>query len=430
MSGAYLRSLIAAGDKAALMDALDNPVLSAFADDIDDKGRSLLHAALAADMPDAVPALMAAGARARTADAQGRTALHLAAEKGYADICRLLLDAGLDINARAGGGRFEGPAAGMGDTALHLAIEGGHVDTAALLMARGANPVLKNPDNKDGLNAWHAAAKCDNPAMIDLLLAHPEHARMNDFCAQGRTHADAFRLALREGHGAVVQRFIDHGIDVNRRDSEGHTPLHWLILHRKTRAEALPMLKLLLKNGADGDKAANLWGETPLMVAAKADFPEAMQLLLDKGADVTRLSNFRETALHFAARHYTVETIHILLDHGADINAPDRIGQTALHIAAHHNRRDVVKTLVAHGANPLLKDQRGRTPDLLCQAPVQETTRAIVVQAQDVWRKGGRPVLENGRLRRRFNLQTRSARRAGPPRFDKKPPSNGGGYQP
>lgn len=420
MSGAYLRSLIAAGDETALREALDNPVLSSFADDIDDKGRSLLHDAIESGLYTAVPALMAAGASVKTGDPLGRSPLHLAAQHGQADICRLILATQKNIDTRTH----------AGETPLMLAIAHGHVDAAAFLLASGADPTLKNPADKDGMNAWHLAAKCENPAMIDIFLRHSEHARMNDVCAIGRTHADAFRLALREGHGAVVQRFIDHGIDVNKRDSEGHTPLHWLLLHRKTRAEALPMIKLLLKNGADGDKAANLWGETPLMIAAKADFPEAMKLLLDKGADVTRLSHYRETALHFAAHHYTVDTILILLDHGADINAPDRIGQTPLHIAAHHNRRDVVKTLVAMGADPLLKDQRGRTPDLLCQAPVQDTTRAIVLRAQDEWRKGGRPVLENGRLKKRFNLQNRRPRGGLPRRFDKKPPSNGGGYRP
>jgi serine/threonine-protein phosphatase 6 regulatory ankyrin repeat subunit A/serine/threonine-protein phosphatase 6 regulatory ankyrin repeat subunit B len=207
---------------------------------------------------------------------------------------------------------------------------------------------------------------------------------------------------------------ISHGIDINRRDSEGHTPLHWLLLHRSTRAEALPMIRLLLQNGADGDKAANLWGETPLMIAAKADFPEAMHMLLDQGADAARRSQFLETALHFAAHHYTAETIHLLVGAGADINAPDRTGQTALHIAAHHNRRDVVKTLIARGADPTLKDTRGRTPERLCLSPTQVNTHRLILKAQEDWARKNQK--HGGRLRSGFNTAAIKPPPAPPPK--------------
>ncbi|MDP2204774.1 MAG: ankyrin repeat domain-containing protein [Alphaproteobacteria bacterium] len=236
---------------------------------------------------------------------------------------------------------------------------------------------------------------------------------MNDFCDHGKTRADTFRLALKAGHAPVVRRLISHGIDINCRDSEGHTPLHWLLLHRSTRAEALPMIRLLLQNGADGDKATNLWGETPLMVAAKADFPEAMHLLLDQGADAARRSQFLETALHFAARHYTAETIHLLIDAGADINAPDRTRQTALHIAAYHNRRDVVKTLIARGADPTITDARGRTPDRLCLSPTQINTHRLVLKAQEDWLRKNQK--HGGRLRGRFNPPAQTVKPPPPP---------------
>lgn len=429
MSRDYLSGLIAAGDKSALADALDNPVFSVFAAGLDDKGRSLLHDALDAGWEDMAAPLIAAGASIRAADPQGNTPLHIAAAKGLTAAAEALLSAGAIIDARAGGGSMNGPAENEGDTPLHRAVEAGQTETVRLLLERGADPAQTTPLRANGMNAFHMAAAGESIPVLDLLLAHPQAARMNDFCDHGKTRADAFRLALKSGHAPVVRRLIEYGVDVNRRDSEGHTPLHWLLLHRSTRAEALPMIRLLLKNGADGDKAVNLWGETPLMVAAKADFPEALQLLLDQGADATRRSNFMETALHFAAHHYTVETINLLLDAGADIDAPDRTGQTALHIAAHHNRRDVVKTLVARGADPLIEDQRGRTPDRLCLAPVQESTRYIILQAQKN-RPQKRPAFQNGRLRGRFNTAANGSRRPQPRPFGKKPPSNGGGYRP
>lgn len=413
MSRDYLSGLIAAGDKGALRDALDNPVFSVFAGALDSRGRSLLHDAIEAGWDDMTVPLMAAGAKISAADPQGNTPLHLAAARGMTAVAAALLDAGAEVDVRAGGGSIHGPDAGAGDTPLHRAVQGGHAETLRLLLARGADPALTSPATKSGMNAFHMAAEGDSVAVLDILLARGDTARLNDFCDHGKTRADAFRIALKAGHAPVVRRLIAHGIDINRRDSEGHTPLHWLLLHRATRAEALPMVRLLLQNGADGDKAANLWGETPLMIAAKADFPEAMYLLLDQGADAARRSQFLETALHFAAHHYTAETIRLLLDAGADVNAPDRTGQTALHIAAHRNRRDVVKTLIARGADPTVSDNRGRTPDRLCLSPMQVNTHRLIVKAQEDWMRKNQ---KHGHgLRGRFNPPAAKAATPPPP---------------
>jgi ankyrin repeat protein len=409
----YLSGLIAAGDKSALIAALDHPVFSSFATSLDAKGRSLLHDALEAGHEDLTAPLIAAGAKISAQDTQGNTPLHLAAERGMTAAVETLLAAGAAVDARAGGGSMNGPATGEGDTPLHRAAAGGHADTVRILLSRDADPALRSPAGKGGMNAWHMAAEGESLATLDLLLAHPDAGRMNDFCDHGKTRGDAFRLALKAGHAPVVRRLIAHGIDINRRDSEGHTPLHWLLMHRSTRAEALPMIRLLLQNGADGDKAANLWGETPLMIAAKADFPEAMHLLLDQGADAARRSQFLETALHFAAHHYTAETIHLLVTAGADINAPDRTGQTALHIAAHHNRRDVVKTLIARGADPTIKDARGRTPERLCLSPMQVNTHRLILKAQEDWLRKNQK--HGGRLRGRFNPPAAAVKPPPPP---------------
>lgn len=434
MSRKYLCGLIAAGDKDGLREALDNPAFAAFAHGTDTDGRSLLHDALAAGWEDVTARLIQSGAPVHTPDAHGQTPLHIAAVQGLTAAAEILIRAGATIDARAHDTPAGSPVAWQGDTPLHLAVQNGHAQTAAFLLAQGADPKLTSPATSggmprtDGMNVFHRAAAGDSIAVLDVLLAHADAGHINDFCDTGKTRADGFRLALQSGHVAVVQRLIDHGVDLNRRDSEGHRPLHWLLLHRRTRAEALPMIRLLLTKGADGDKATNLWGETPLMTAAKADFPEAIALLLDHGADAKRQSKFLETALHFAAKHYTIENITLLLDAGADIDAADRTGHTPLHIAAHHNRRDVVKTLIARGANALATDRRGRTPDQLCQAPIQENTRYLVLQAQKNAAHPA-PKLENGRLRSRFTIKSRRQSPLARP-IGKKPPSNGGGYRP
>lgn len=333
-----------------------------------------------------------------------------AATRGDAAALRDLIFPLTDVDARDNN---------SGDSLLHIAVRGGHTDCVAVLLAAGANPALRTPmDTADNANAYHLAARGGHADILRQLLQHRSHAAIYATVPTGKAEANALHLALLSGDVDTVRVMIDHGADINHRDSQKQTPLHWILQHRTSRSEALPVIRLLLDHGADNEKALNHWGETPLMAAAKGDFPEAMALLLSRGADATRTSYFEETPLHFAAHHYTVATIRLLLDAGAAIDAPDRNGQTALHIAAHHNRRDVVKTLLAADANPLLTDKRGRTPDALCLAPVQETTRFLVLQKQEEVKK--RPV-----LRGRFNTPARGQRP-----FAQKPSSKRFGNRP
>jgi ankyrin repeat protein len=64
----------------------------------------------------------------------GNTPLHLAADRGHLEVCRLLLDWGAKLDTMCG----------MKDTALHHAARFGHLPVVKLLVERGANVRLKN----------------------------------------------------------------------------------------------------------------------------------------------------------------------------------------------------------------------------------------------------------------------------------------------
>lgn len=347
----------------------------------DENGRALLHDLALRGWADLIPAAVAAGADITLQDRDGLTALHLAAATGQTDSARMLIQLGTPVDTAA---------ADMAETPLHIAIEYGQYDMVAALLRADACPAARNPKGDvDGKNAYHYAA-VSTPQIMELLLQHPDVAHMHDRHASGTMQGDAFRLALKAANMPVVNLLMDYGVAMNGKDTEGLTPLTWLLTHRDTKKEALPFIQLLLQNGADGDKAVNQWGETPLMLAAKSDFADAVQLLLDQGADPKRSNHFDETALHFAVLHYTTATVTALLDAGADVNAQDRTGQTPLHIAAHRNRRDVVRILLDADADPMIKDKRGRRPDELCQAPVQQNTRRMVLERQQLRQKRGK----------------------------------------
>jgi ankyrin repeat protein len=92
-------------------------------------------------------------------------------------------------------------------------------------------------------------------------------------------------------------------------------------------------IEKLLDKGANPN-VQDIFGSTPLRIAARCDNPEVVELLLKRGADPNVPDIFGSTPLHIAAECDNPEVVELLLKRGADPNIPDDDGQTALHKAA------------------------------------------------------------------------------------------------
>jgi ankyrin repeat protein len=68
----------------------------------------------------------------------GSTALHHAAWRGHADVVKLLLQAGADVNAKT---------RSNSETPLHLAAMHGHTDVIQLLLQAGADVNARTADD-------------------------------------------------------------------------------------------------------------------------------------------------------------------------------------------------------------------------------------------------------------------------------------------
>jgi len=80
-------------------------------------------------------------------------------------------------------------------------------------------------------------------------------------------------------------------------------------------------------------------------VAGRKQADDALQLLLNAGADVNASSNLGMTPLMMAASVGRVEVVEILLQHGAAADAKDSQGQTASDLAAKREHQQVVDLL-------------------------------------------------------------------------------------
>jgi len=261
----------------------------------------------------------------------GFTPLLFAAQQGYIEAARVLLEAGADVN----------DAAADGSSALVLAIDsapvvGDRVTRAALAghasqeaMARFL--IERNADVNQhgaGRTALHSAVQRKMPDLVQLLLAKGANPNAR---LERRLPAVSREVAQQNGlDGSMV----------------GATPF-WLA----AGFGDAPMMRALLAAGAD-PTITSTDRTTALMVAAGTDFVD--------GEDKYGVRTFEQDITPLVGR--AAEAVRICLDRGVDVNLANDKGQTALFGAVYLGSPLIVQMLVDHGANIDVRNSKGQTP--------------------------------------------------------------------
>ena len=149
--------------------------------------------------------------------------------------------------------------------------------------------------------------------------------------------------------------------DVAAIDNPNHTCSHKSIIHLATQYASAPVLHEFLQKDDVKINAKNKQGYTPLILAARFGLNEAVNIILDAGADVDRINNYGNTALSFAARFGLSDIVQSLLDCGANVNLPNNIGNTPLIRASHFGHAIVVKALIGARADVNGRNKAGQS---------------------------------------------------------------------
>ncbi|MBD2462459.1 ankyrin repeat domain-containing protein [Oscillatoria sp. FACHB-1407] len=283
-------------------------------------------AGLLSRMTTIVQTLVAAGANPNTCDFQGRTALMLAAEKGYLDIATILLANGADVNAIADPAKgfipdlLKGVADAIAQssdqkTALLYATDNGHTGIVQALLDAGADVAIAD---KQGRTARDIAIQQGFTAIVRLL----EQAG-NQALEDSPQFTDAFLLgAAKQGNLEDLRSALQAGVSPNAVElQERRNPRYKTALMFAAERGHLEAVRILVEAGAEtnlSDRPGKKLGKTPLMYAAEAGHANIVRLLLEAGATVDAQDKRGETALFLAVQQNCVEVVRVLLEYGAD----------------------------------------------------------------------------------------------------------------
>jgi ankyrin repeat protein len=220
-----------------------------------------------------------------------------------------------------------------GSTPLCAAAEMGQEAVVRLLLEKGAN--IDKATSEDGSTLLRIAA--ERAGYMALLLNNPglPHHRDLEYVWESMTGCRYLFEPMRQFH------FHDK---IESDDDDGEMPM-------PTQNGYEAVVRVLLEKGANVDKVSDD-GETPLHIAALIGIEAVVAALIGAGADINKMNYVGETPLHFAAVNGHGAVVTALIGAGADVNKRRDDGWTPVFCATINRHKSVVNTLIEAGARP------------------------------------------------------------------------------
>jgi cytohesin len=249
------------------------------------------------------------------------------------------------------------------DISIHVAVKSGNIEAVKQHLAAGTDVNAKS-EVYGWTPLFYAASGGGQKEIAELLIA--EGADTN---AKDKLGDTPLQVAAYQAHKEIAELFIANGADVYAKADNGKTPLDW------ADGETYDLFR---KHG--GKTGEELKGGEPVVEATQPELPtaeapdisiheaaiegdiEAVKQFIAAGTDVNAKNPLSGTPLHLAARYDFKEISELLIDKGADLNAKDNIGWTPLHFATVLDHKEIVELLIAAGADVNAKNKEGRTP--------------------------------------------------------------------
>ena len=224
------------------------------------------------------------------------------------------------------------------NTALLAAARLGHADIVKILLSAGADVNIYNNQN---YSALMLATQFDNKELVKMVI---------DAGAEVEVPVEQkspINLASRLGRVENLKELLAaHGNNQECQTAQGNA----------TRVSDTTSVKDLIGTGS---YATNKTLNEPLISAVKNGHAEMVEELLKYGADVNATDEDGDTALMTAIKLSIQPIFQLLVDWGAEVNAENNEGQTALYLAVTQShteydrmqKQDQNKELVLEGSS-------------------------------------------------------------------------------
>jgi len=344
-----------------------------------------------------------------------RIYLHWAAYRGNTELVQYLISKGSDINLEDSHGTTPlvfAATSGQFDPALYEAFFKAGIDPKKkykdgenlLLLAIPSDKELKLTDylitkglslkdvDNNGSTAFDYAARTGNIVLLKKLLDRKVKYTDNAIliATQGSrretTSLDAYKFLVEElklkptvtsksgenvlhllagkpNQKEIISYFLSKGVDANKVNNDGNTP--FMIAAGARENGSLEVLLPVAKN----INLQNAKGESALTMAVKSGTPDAVALLLGKGADVNVKDKDGNNLGFYLVQSYRPDPkqdtfdakAKLLQEKGLNLAAPQKDGSTLYHFAAAKNDLSLLKKLASLNIDVNAKNKDGIT---------------------------------------------------------------------
>nr|KAG5704980.1 hypothetical protein BaRGS_022822 [Batillaria attramentaria] len=200
-----------------------------------------LRLAASKGQTDKVQDLLQAGATF-SPDRDGRTALHYAAQNGYADTCKLLIEKGCDLDCQDA----------MGYTALLRASSQGLLDVVRICLEAGCNVDFADEHGNTALHeaAWHGFSKT-----LELLIKYNANVVRTN-----KSGFTALHLAAQNGHNESSRVLLYGGVNADLQNNQNETAAD--VARRKEHPEIILIITSLSRPHSTGPRQREIPGVT------------------------------------------------------------------------------------------------------------------------------------------------------------------------
>ncbi|KAK3711402.1 hypothetical protein QZH41_013507 [Actinostola sp. cb2023] len=305
----------------------------------DSYGQTPLHCAILGQQLEATQFLLDHKGKVHVMDNKQDTPIHAAVRTGNVRLLKeLLVDPRIDVNIN---GKEK-------VTALHIAVQMDHETTleiCQLLLLSGASVTAKDINNRTPLCLAVIKGARD---VVEFLFHHAKvikDCKMDELLYNvDQNGSTILHFAVDTGQLKMVEICISYGARVDKvKESDGTTAVHMACTYG-----SFEILKALLKSVSYvySYSLSDKQGLTCLHKAAMYDHIDIVKFLKGQGIELNDLDNEQRTPLLLAASRGCTNAVEMLLEYGAESTIKDAKNRTVLHCAVGHS--ETLAALLKH----------------------------------------------------------------------------------